>query len=213
MTFDDILDQAIALLQRRVHVTSRTLKRQFDLGDDVLEDLKGELINGQRLALDEGGRVLVWARLGRVEAMGPVNARLSQGRGVPLFVEELTTMVLESGPLREGEERYELTAALPPLAIPATLHDSLIARLDRLTVVKAVVQLRATLGREFSYEQLQAVSNWHEETLRWGLQQLVAAELLYQQGVPPQALYVFKHTSIQEAAYQSLPKSTRQQYH
>jgi predicted ATPase len=133
--------------------------------------------------------------------------------GVPLFVEELTKMVLESGLLQECEERYELRGLLPPLAIPATLHDSLMARLDRLATVKALAQLGATLGREFSYELLQAVSPWDEDTLQRGLHQLVEAEFLYQQGLPPQATYLFKHTLIQEAAYQSLLRSTRQRHH
>jgi predicted ATPase len=133
--------------------------------------------------------------------------------GVPLFVEELTKMVLESGLLQEQEERYALTQPLPPLAIPTTLHDSLMARLDRLATVKSLAQLGATLGREFSYELLQAVAPWDEGALRRGLQQLVAAEFLYQQGLPPQATYVFKHALIQEAAYQALLRSTRQQYH
>jgi predicted ATPase len=133
--------------------------------------------------------------------------------GVPLFVEELTKMVLESGLLQERKERYELTGPLPPLAIPATLHDSLMARLDRLVTVKSLAQLGATLGREFSYELLQAVAPWDEATLRRGLQQLVEAELLYQRGLPPQATYLFKHALIQDAAYQSLLRSTRQQYH
>ena len=133
--------------------------------------------------------------------------------GVPLFVEELTKMVLESALLQEHEERYELTAPLPPLAIPATLHDSLMARLDRLAAVKGLAQLGATLGRAFAYALLQAVSPWDEATVRRGLHQLVEAEFLYQQGLPPQATYVFKHALIQEAAYQSLLRSTRQQYH
>jgi predicted ATPase len=133
--------------------------------------------------------------------------------GVPLFVEELTKMVLESGLLQEREERYELRNPLPPLAIPATLHDSLMARLDRLATVKALAQLGATLGREFSYALLQAVAPWDESTVQQGVQQLVEAEFLYQQGLPPQATYVFKHALIQETAYQSLLKSTRQQYH
>jgi predicted ATPase len=133
--------------------------------------------------------------------------------GVPLFVEELTKMVLESGLLQERDDRYELTGPLPPLAIPTTLHDSLMARLDRLAAVKGLAQLGATLGREFSYALLQAVSPWDEGTLRWGLHQLVEAELLYQQGLPPQATYLFKHVLIQEAAYQSLLRSMRQQYH
>jgi class 3 adenylate cyclase len=133
--------------------------------------------------------------------------------GVPLFVEELTKMVLESGLLRERAECYELTGPLLPLAIPTTLHDSLMARLDRLAAVKGLAQLGATLGREFSYELLRAVSPWDEDTLRRGLQQLVAAEFLYQRGLPPQAAYVFKHALIQDAAYQSVLRSTRQQYH
>ena len=133
--------------------------------------------------------------------------------GVPLFVEELTKMVLESGLLQEQAERYALTGPLPPLAIPTTLHDSLMARLDRLAAVKALAQLGATLGREFAYDLLQAVSPWDDETLQRGLQQLVTAEFLYQRGVPPQATYRFKHALIQDTAYQSLLKSTRQQSH
>jgi predicted ATPase len=133
--------------------------------------------------------------------------------GVPLFVEELTKMVLESGLLQERAERYELIGPLPPLAIPTTLHDSLMARLDRLAAVKGLAQLGATLGREFSYDLLQAVSLWDEDTLQRGLHQLVAAEFLYQRGLPPQATYRFKHALIQDAAYQSLLRSTRQQYH
>jgi predicted ATPase len=133
--------------------------------------------------------------------------------GVPLFVEELTKMVLESGLLQAREDRYELAGPLPPLAIPTTLHDSLMARLDRLATVKGLAQLGATLGREFSYELLQAVSMLDEGTLQQGLHQLVEAEFLYQQGVPPQATYRFKHALIQDAAYQSLLRSTRQQSH
>src|SRR5437899_1277001 len=90
---------------------------------------------------------------------------------------------------------------------------SSMARLDRLATVKALAQLGAPLGREFTYDLLQAVSPWDEGTLRRGLHQLVEAEFLYQQGLPPQATYLFKHALIQDAAYQSLLKSTRQQYH
>jgi class 3 adenylate cyclase/predicted ATPase len=133
--------------------------------------------------------------------------------GVPLFVEELTKMVLESGLLQEWEERYALTGPLPPLAIPTTLHDSLMARLDRLATVKALAQLGATLGREFSYALLREVSPWTEATLQQGLHQLVEGEFLYQLGMPPQATYRFKHALIQETAYQSLLRSTRQHYH
>ena len=133
--------------------------------------------------------------------------------GVPLFVEELVKMILESGLVREEGDHYVLTGPLPPLAIPSTLHDSLMARLDRLATVKEVAQLGATLGRTFAYELLQAVSPLDEATLQQGLRQLVEAELVYQRGVPPQATYMFKHALIQEAAYQSLLRSTRQQFH
>src|SRR5262249_39494307 len=154
-------------------------------------------------------------RVAHSKALPPevVEQVVAKTDGVPLFVEELTKMVLESGLLQEREERYELTGPLPPLAIPSTLHDSLMARLDRLAAVKGLVQLGATLGREFSYELLHAVSPWDERTLRQGLHQLVEAEFLYQQGLPPQATYLFKHALIQDAAYQSLLRSTRQQYH
>jgi class 3 adenylate cyclase/predicted ATPase len=133
--------------------------------------------------------------------------------GVPLFVEELTKAILESSLLRQHEDCYELTGPLPSLAIPATLHDSLMARLDRLAAGKEVAQLAATLGRTLPYELLRAVSALDEATLQQTLARLVEAELLYQRGVPPQATYMFKHALIQDAAYQSLLKSTRQQYH
>ena len=133
--------------------------------------------------------------------------------GVPLFIEELTKMVLESGLLEERESRYALNGPLPPLAIPNTLQDSLMARLDRLAPVKGLAQLGAVLGREFSYSLLQAVSQLDDDALRHGLDQLVAAEFFYQQGAPPEATYRFKHALVQESAYHSLLKSVRQQHH
>ena len=133
--------------------------------------------------------------------------------GVPLFVEELTKMVLESGLIQAREDRYALTGPLPPLAIPTTLQDSLAARLDRLATVKPLAQLCATLGREFSYPLLQAVSGFDDLTLQHSLDQLVRAEFLHQRGTASEAIYTFKHALIQEAAYQSLLKSRRQQFH
>jgi predicted ATPase/class 3 adenylate cyclase len=133
--------------------------------------------------------------------------------GVPLFIEEVTKLVLESWPLPAHAAHDMLTGPLPALAIPATLHDTLMARLDRLAPSKAVAQLGAVLGRTFAYDVLHAVAPWDETTLQHGLRQLVEAELVYQQGVPPQATYRFKHALIQDTAYQSLLRSTRQQYH
>jgi predicted ATPase len=138
---------------------------------------------------------------------------VSKTDGVPLFIEELTKMVLESGLLREEKQSYRLTEPLPPLAIPATLQDSLRARLDRLSTVREVVHLAATLGREFTYELLKSVSSLAEKLLLRELSQLVEAEFLYQQGTPPEATFIFKHALIQDAAYQSLLKSSRQQFH
>ena len=133
--------------------------------------------------------------------------------GIPLFVEELTKMVLESGLLVEDAGRYRLDSPLPPLAIPATLHDSLMARLDRLAPVKEVAQIGAAIGRDFSYTLLQSVAGRDDLTLRSALTQLEEAELLLRHGTPPDASYSFKHALIQEAAYESLLKSRRQLLH
>jgi class 3 adenylate cyclase/predicted ATPase len=133
--------------------------------------------------------------------------------GVPLFVEELTKMLLESDLLREDTQHYMLTGPLSAVAIPTTLQDSLMARLDRLGAARDVAQLGAVVGREFAYDMLQALASLDEATLQARLAQLVEAELLYQRGRPPRARYVFKHALIQDAAYASLLKSTRQQVH
>jgi class 3 adenylate cyclase/predicted ATPase len=133
--------------------------------------------------------------------------------GVPLFVEELTKNVLESGLLREEADRYVLDGALPPLAIPTTLHDSLMARLDRLGSVRLVAQIGAAIGREFSYELLRAVSRLPEDELQGALVRIVASELVFLRGSPPDAVYAFKHALVQEAAYRSLLNTTRQRYH
>jgi predicted ATPase/class 3 adenylate cyclase len=119
--------------------------------------------------------------------------------GVPLFVEELTKSVLESG--------------AGPLGVPATLHDSLMARLDRLGSVRTVAQTGAAIGREFSYQLLQAVSRLPDDELQAALARLVGSELVFQRGRPPEAVYSFKHALVQDAAHGSLLRSTRQQLH
>ena len=133
--------------------------------------------------------------------------------GVPLFVEELTKSVLESGLLREEADRYVLDRALPPLAIPTTLHDSLMARLDRLASVRLVAQTGAAIGREFPYALLRSVSRLPENELQSRLAHLVASELVFQRGIPPDAVYAFKHALVQDAAHGSLLRSARQQLH
>jgi class 3 adenylate cyclase/predicted ATPase len=133
--------------------------------------------------------------------------------GVPLFIEELTKSVLESGLLCEEVDRYVLDRALPPLAIPTTLQDSLMARLDRLASVRLVAQIGAAIGREFSYVLLHAVSRLDEDELQSALDRLVAAELVFQRGMPPNATYAFKHALVQDAAHSSLLRNARQQLH
>jgi predicted ATPase len=119
--------------------------------------------------------------------------------GVPLFVEELTKSVLESGASVVG--------------IPTTLHDSLMARLDRLASVRLVAQIGAAIGREFSYQLVHAVSRLPEDELQASLDRLVASELVFQRGTPPDAVYMFKHALVQDAAHSSLLRSSRQQLH
>jgi TOMM system kinase/cyclase fusion protein len=133
--------------------------------------------------------------------------------GVPLFVEEMTKAILESGYLTDTDGHYELTGSFAAFAIPTTLQDALMARLDRLVTAKAVAQYAAVIGRQFSYTLLQAVSQLDETMLQHEMGRLVEAEIVYQRGVPPQATYVFKHALIQDTAYESLLKSTRQHYH
>jgi class 3 adenylate cyclase/predicted ATPase len=138
---------------------------------------------------------------------------VAKADGVPLYVEELTKTILESEFLREEGDRYTLAGALSDFAIPATLQDSLMARLDRLPTLREVAQLGAVLGREFAYEMLQSLTPLEEPALRDGLGRLVEDELLYQRGRPPRARYIFKHALIRDAAYHSLLRRTRQQYH
>jgi predicted ATPase/class 3 adenylate cyclase len=133
--------------------------------------------------------------------------------GVPLFVEELTKTVLESGLLKDAGDHYELAGPQPPLALPSTLHDSLLARLDRLAAVKEIAQIGAALGREFSHGLLAAVADRPQAELQAVLDQLVAAELVYRRGTAPDVTYSFKHALVQDAAYGTLLKSRRQHLH
>jgi class 3 adenylate cyclase/predicted ATPase len=166
-----------------------------------------------RFTRPEVERMIVQVMHGKALPAEVIQQVMTKTDGVPLFIEELLKMILESGLLREEDGHYLLTGPLPPLAIPSTLQDSLMARLDRLAAVREIAQLASALGREFSYEVIQAVARMDEETLQHGLAALVDAELVYQRGSVPQATYVFKHALIRDAAYQSLLKSTRQLYH
>jgi class 3 adenylate cyclase/predicted ATPase len=170
------------------------------------------------LMLDRLGQEHIQAIIGTMAGRKTLPAEVmrqivAKTDGVPLFVEELTKMVLESGLLIAQDGHYLLNGPLPPLAIPTTLQDSLLARLDRLGEAREIAQLGAVFGRGFSYPFLKAVVTLDEENLQQGLAKLVKAEVLHRRGIEPQVHYLFKHALIQEAAYQSLLKSQRQQYH
>jgi predicted ATPase len=166
-------------------------------------------------------------RLERVEVEGLINYQargksvpdevvehiVKKADGVPLYVEELTKTMLGSDYLQEEEDCYTLAGSLAEVSIPTTLQDSLMARLDHLPALREVAQLGSVLGREFAYDMLQSIAPHEEPTLQDGLGQLVESELLYQRGRGKRARYIFKHALIQDAAYQSLLKRTRQQYH
>ena len=138
---------------------------------------------------------------------------LARTDGVPLFIEELTKTVLEGGLLQERDGHYVLEHPLPALAIPTTLHASLMARLDRLTPVREVAQIGAVVGREFSYELLSVVAGLPKMKLDEALAQLVESELIFCRGEVPQAIYTFKHVLVRDAAYSGLLKSRRAQLH
>ena len=138
---------------------------------------------------------------------------LAKTDGVPLFVEELTRTVLESGLLHEESGAYVLKSALTPLAIPSTLQDSLMARLDRLASVKETAQLGSVIGREFSFRLLEAVSPIRGTELHDALDKLIAADLIHARGTLTEATYAFKHALVQDTAYASLLRSRRQHIH
>ncbi len=138
---------------------------------------------------------------------------LARTDGVPLFVEELTKSILESGELKDSGDRYDYTGAIRTMIIPATLRDSLMARLDRVIPGKEVAQIGAAIGREFSYELIAAVAPLTKTQLDHGLAQLAQSALAFRRGTPPDAIYSFKHALVQDAAYDSLLKSRRQELH
>ncbi len=132
---------------------------------------------------------------------------------MPLFIEELTKSVVESGLVMDAGDSYAVTGPAAPLAIPTTLNASLLARLDRLAPTREVAQIGAALGRSFSHELISAVAQMPQHKLDDALEQLVAAELVFRRGTPPDAEYTFKHALVQDAAYSTLLRSRRQQIH
>jgi class 3 adenylate cyclase/predicted ATPase/ABC-type transport system involved in cytochrome c biogenesis ATPase subunit len=176
------------------------------------------LPNVSTLALSRLDRSNVESIIARVTGGRPLPAEVTEQivvktDGNPLFVEELTKVVLEAGILVEDADGYRLDGPLPPLAIPATLHDSLMSRLDRLAAVKEIVQIGAAIGREFSYSLLRVLVGRDETALNDALAKLEAAELVFRRGDASEAIYSFKHALVQEVAYENLLKSRRQVLH
>jgi predicted ATPase len=166
-----------------------------------------------RLSKRQGATMVEGVTGGRALPPEILEQVVAKTDGVPLFVEELTRMVLESGLLREEDGRYVLDGPLPPLAIPATLHDSLMARLDRLAPAKDVAQTAAAIGRTFARDLLAAAVTMEPGKLNAALDQLVEAGLVFRQGQGAEASYTFKHALVQDTAYASLLKSQRQRLH
>jgi class 3 adenylate cyclase/tetratricopeptide (TPR) repeat protein len=166
-----------------------------------------------RLGRREGARLVDEVTGGRALPPEVFDEILDRTDGVPLFVEELTRSVLESGLLREAGDRYELRAPLASLAIPTSLRDSLMARLDRLAPVKEIAQMGACIGRSFSFELLARVSALAPGPLEAALEKLVDAGLVLRRHTAPDAIYTFKHALVQDAAYDSLLRSRRIELH
>ena len=210
-TTQELLSLAIERTQRLPVLTIITFRPEFTppwVGQPHVSKL---VLN--RLGRREGA-AMVDRVVGEKALPGEVAAQIvAKTDGVPLFVEELTKAVLESGLLADAGDRYELSGPLRPLAIPATLHDSLLARLDHVAPAKEVAQIGAAIGREFSHALLAAVADRPEPELHAALDQLVHSELIFRRGAPPEATYSFKHVLVQDAAYGILLKSRRQQLH
>jgi len=176
----------------RTHLTALTLNR---LTQPQVEVMVEGMLGGQRLPATVLEQIV------------------AQTDGIPLFVEEVTKAVVETGISSTIPGQDTATGAVPAVTIPATLHEALMARLDRLGRAKGIAQMGATIGRQFAYALLRAVVPLEDEPLQHDLAMLVATELLYQRGQPPQALYTFKHALVQEAAYESLLRRVRRQAH
>jgi class 3 adenylate cyclase/tetratricopeptide (TPR) repeat protein len=223
-TLDALVDQLLGLAARQpvlvvvedAHWIDPTTLEMIELGLDRIAGARVLLLltsrpdrqpalaahpHVTRLTLNRLGRAgveAIVARLGGDRLPGAtIDAIIARTDGVPLFVEELTKAVLETG----------------EASIPASLHDSLMARLDRIPEVKEVAQIAASIGREFDYPLLAAVVDRTEPDLRSALDQLTGSELIFRRGRPPDARYIFKHALVQDAAYQSLLKGRRQQLH
>ena len=226
-------DKPLLLVYEDLHWIDPTSLELLDLLLDAIADQPIMILATARPTFEYGfgGHPIVTRfalnRLGK-DQIGAIVSKLTDGKtlpdeimeiiasrtdGVPLFVEELTKTILESGALKEDGDRLVLDGPLSTIAIPTTLHDSLMARLDRLQPIKEVAQTAACIGREFSHELLAQVSHLPDTELTTALDGLIEAELIYRRGLPPEATYLFKHALVRDAAYESLLKEKRRAVH
>ena len=207
----ELLDLAIERIRQLPVLAVFTMRPDFEAAWVGLSNV-GTLKLG-RLDRNNVETIVTQVAGGRTLPTEVMNQIVAKTDGNPLFVEELTKAVLEGDILIEDTHGYRLNGPLPPLAIPATLQDSLMARLDRLAPVKEIGQIGAAIGREFSYSLIREVGGRDEPALKHALAKLEQAELLFRRGEPPDAIYSFKHALVRDAAYESLLKSRRQQLH
>jgi class 3 adenylate cyclase len=184
-----------------------------EISSQWLEQLKCREIRVEALPSADTRSLVARVVGGKPLPLTLIEELVNRTGGIPLFVEAVTRTVIEAGILRELEDRYELTGPLPAGLIPATVQDSLMGRIDRLGADRSVAQLAATIGRECSFELLQTVLGKSTEALANAVKHLVELELVSESGAPPEATYIFKHALIQDAAYESLLRKTRQEFH
>jgi len=207
----ELLDLAVERIRQLPVLALFTLRPEFEPPWVGLPNV-GTLALG-RLERDHVESIVTQVTGGLALPAEVMNQIVAKTDGNPLFVEELTKTVLEGDILVKDADGYRLKSPLPPLAIPATLRDSLMARLDRLAPVKEVGQIGAAIGRDFSYSLIREVIGRDEPSLRLALARLEQAQLLFRRGEPPEAVYSFKHVLVRDAAYESLLKSRRHQLH
>lgn len=207
----DILNEVMDLIEDHRMLVLFTCRPDFV--SPWLDHPRMKHITLQRLEADEVRTICLRVAHGKKLPEEVIEQIIARTDGVPLFVEELTKMIMGSGLLIELGDSYALSGPLPPLAIPTTLQDSLMARLDKLHTVKEIAQIGSVMGRGFTYDLMRTVYPLEDVLLRSSLQQLVEAELLFTSAEGSEQTFTFKHALVQEAAYQSLVKSRRQHYH
>ena len=207
----ELLDRCITSIKAARVFVICTLRPEFF--PRWLDESHVTMLRLDRLSREQTGHIISEVSGGKELPREVQEQIMSKADGVPLFAEELTKAVLESGLLRDAGNRYVTTASPPSLAIPATLLGSLTARLDRLGSSKEIAQIGAVIGREFSYRLIAAVAKISDPSLQSAIDQLATCGLISVRGEPPDASYIFKHALVRDAAYATMVRSKRQQLH